>query len=133
MRPDRAYFGQKDAQQAEVVARMVRDLDVELELRVLPTVRAEDGVALSSRNAALSCDAREAARAIPRALFAGEAAFRRGEDPIAAARAVIATEPRLSADYVELARWNGRVVLAAAARVGHTRLIDNVVLEGGRA
>ena len=133
IRPDRAYFGQKDAQQVEVVARMVRDLDVELELRVLPTLRAGDGVALSSRNAALSPDEREAARALPRALFAGEEAFRRGEDAVAAARAVIASEPRLDADYVEVERWDGRVVLAAAARAGRTRLIDNVVLEGGES
>jgi pantoate--beta-alanine ligase len=133
VRPDRAYFGQKDAQQAEVVGRMIRDLALEIELRVLPTVRAEDGVALSSRNVALSAEERAAARALPRALYAGEDAHRQGADPIAAARRVLAAEPRLDPDYVEVARWNGRVVLAAAVRVGGTRLIDNVVLEGRHA
>jgi pantoate--beta-alanine ligase len=133
VRPDRAYFGQKDAQQAEVIAQMIRDLALEVELRVLPTVRADDGVALSSRNAALSAHEREAARALPRALFAGEEAYRRGANPVTAAREVLTGEPRLEPDYVELARWNGRVVLAAAVRVGGTRLIDNVVLEGRSA
>jgi pantoate--beta-alanine ligase len=112
---------------------MIRDLALEIELRVLPTVRAEDGVALSSRNVALSAEERAAARVLPRALFAGEDAHRQGADPIAAARRVLAAEPRLDPDYVEVARWNGRVVLAAAVRVGGTRLIDNVVLEGRHA
>jgi pantoate--beta-alanine ligase len=132
VRPDRAYFGQKDAQQAEVIARMVADLDLGVELRVLPTVRDPDGLALSSRNAYLSADEREAARALPRALAAGERAFRSGGDAAAAARAVLEAEPGLVADYVEVARWNGGVVLAAAVRAGSTRLIDNVVLEGSR-
>jgi pantoate--beta-alanine ligase len=132
VRPNRAYFGQKDAQQAEVVERMIRDLDLEIELRVVPTVRDEDGVALSSRNAFLSADEREAATALPRALFAGERVYREGGDPVAAAREVLAAEPRLRSDYVELARWDGRIVLAAAVRAGSTRLIDNVVLEGER-
>ena len=130
LRPDRAYFGQKDAQQAEVVARMIRDLGLGIELRVLPTVRDDDGVALSSRNAYLSDDEREAAAALPRALAAGEQAFRSGSDPVAAAREVLAAEPRLAVEYVESATWDGRVVLAAAVRAGATRLIDNVVLEG---
>ena len=130
LRPDRAYFGQKDAQQAEVIARMIRDLGLGIELRVLPTVRDDDGVALSSRNAYLSDDEREAAAALPRALAAGEQAFRAGSDPVAAAREVLAAEPRLAVEYVESATWDGRVVLAAAVRAGATRLIDNVVLEG---
>jgi pantoate--beta-alanine ligase len=126
--PDRAYFGQKDAQQAAVLERMVRDLDLGLEIRIVPTVREEDGLALSSRNAYLSPEEREAAAALPRALAAGAEA---GPDRAAeAARAVLAEEPRLTADYVEVARLNGRVYLLAAARVGSTRLIDNVVLEG---
>ena len=128
--PDRAYFGQKDAQQAEVVARMIRDLDLPIELRVVGTVRDDDLVALSSRNAFLSADEREAARALPRALLAGEAAHRHGKDPVAAARQRLAEEPRLAAEYVDVVRWNGRLVLAAAVRAGDTRLIDNVVLEG---
>ncbi len=130
VRPDRVYFGQKDAQQAEVIERMISDLDLEIELRVVPTVRDRDNVAMSSRNANLSPDEREAARALPRALFTGELAYRRGDDPVAAARAILTAEKRLDPDYVELAEWNGRVVLAAAVRAGKTRLIDNVVLEG---
>ena len=130
VRPQRAYFGQKDAEQAAVVERMVRDLDLEIEIRLVPTARDTDGVALSSRNAYLSAGEREAARALPRALEAGAAAHRGGGDAAAAARAALAEEPRLEADYVEVARLNGRVYLLAAARAGRTRLIDNVVLEG---
>ena len=130
VRPQRAYFGQKDAEQAAVVERMVRDLDLEIEIRLVPTARDTDGVALSSRNAYLSAGEREAARALPRALEAGAAAHRGGGDAAAAARAALAEEPRLEPDYVEVARLNGRVYLLAAARVGRTRLIDNVVLEG---
>jgi pantoate--beta-alanine ligase len=130
VRPDRAYFGRKDAQQAAVVSRMARDLDLELQIRVLPTVREEDGVAASSRNAHLSPAEREAARALPRALTAGADAFRAGADAEEAARGVLAAEPGLETEYVEVARLDGRVYLFAAARAGRTRLIDNVVLEG---
>ncbi len=130
VRPDRAYFGQKDAQQAAVVERLVADLNVELEIRVVPTVREEDGLAVSSRNAYLSAEEREAAAALPKALRAGEEAQGRGADPLEAARAVLAAETRLAPEYVELARLDGRVYLLAAARAGRTRLIDNVVLEG---
>jgi len=133
VRPDRAYFGQKDAQQAAVVAQLIRDLQLGIELRVVPTVRDEDGLALSSRNAYLSAEERSAALALPRALDAGAEAHRAGRDPAAAARAILAGEPRLTPDYVEVARWNGSPVLAAAVRAGSTRLIDNVVLEGERA
>ena len=129
VRPRRAYFGQKDAQQAALVERMAHDLDLEVEIRLVPTVRDEDGLALSSRNAYLSAGEREAARALPRALEAGAAAHRGGSDAAAAARAALAEEPRLEPDYVEVARLNGRISLLAAARAGHTRLIDNVVLE----
>jgi pantoate--beta-alanine ligase len=130
VKPDRVYFGRKDAQQAEVVGQMIRDLALPIELRVLPTVRDEDGLALSSRNAFLTPEERGAALALPRALAAGERAHEAGDDPVAAARAVLAAESRVELDYAELARWNGRLVLAAAVRVGGTRLIDNVVLEG---
>jgi pantoate--beta-alanine ligase len=127
---DVAYFGQKDAQQAAVVEQLVRDLAVGVEIRVLPTVRDTDGVAVSSRNAFLSPEEREAAATLPRALFAGQVAHRQGEDPVAAARVVLYGEPRLEPDYLELARFNGRLHLVAAARAGRTRLIDNVLLEG---
>jgi pantoate--beta-alanine ligase len=130
LRPDRAYFGQKDAQQAEVIARMIDDLGLAIELRVLPTVRDEDGLALSSRNAYLSTEERTAATALPRALAAGEAAFRAGHDPVAVALAVLTEEPGIAVEYVDTATWNGRTVLAAAVRAGATRLIDNVVLTG---
>ena len=131
VRPDVAYFGQKDAQQAALVGRMARDLDLELELRIVPTVRDEDRVALSSRNVYLSPAERAAARAIPRALEAGAAAYELGQDAAAIARAVLDEEPLLDPEYVEVAPLDGRVYLLAAVRVGRTRLIDNVVLEGG--
>ena len=130
VQPERAYFGQKDAQQAAVVERLVEDLNVELEIRVVPTVREEDGLAVSSRNAYLSAEDRDVAAAISKALRAGEEAHGLGADPLEAARAVFASEPRLQPEYVELARLDGRVYLLAAARAGRTRLIDNVVLEG---
>jgi pantoate--beta-alanine ligase len=128
VRPDRAYFGQKDAQQAAVLESMVRDLNLPLEIRVVPTVREADGLALSSRNAYLSAEEREAAAALPRALAAGAQAG--PERAAEVARAALAEESRLAPDYVEVARLHGRVYLLAAARIGSTRLIDNVVLEG---
>jgi pantoate--beta-alanine ligase len=116
VRPDRAYFGQKDAQQVAVIRRMARDLDLDLTVRAIPTVRDADGLALSSRNARLSPAERKAALALPRALATG--------DP-AAARAAL---DGLEVDYVEVADFDPPV-LAAAVRVGSTRLIDNVILE----
>jgi pantoate--beta-alanine ligase len=116
VRPDRAYFGQKDAHQAAVITQMVRELGLELEIRVLPTVRDADGLALSSRNALLSPEERKRALTLPRAL--------RTKDP-AKARALL---DGLEVDYVEVADFEPRV-LAAAVRVGNTRLIDNVILE----
>ena len=135
IRPDRAYFGQKDAQQVAVVRRLVRDLDVELELVVLPTVRDEDGLALSSRNAYLSAGERETALALGRALATGVAAWRArpgdGAAAAAAARAVLDAQPGLATDYAEVARFDSTTVLAGAVRIGRTRLIDNVVLDEG--
>ena len=127
VRPQLAYFGQKDAQQVAVIERLVRDLELELRVRVVPTVRDADGLALSSRNVHLSPAERERALALPRALDAGAAAHRTGGDPVAVARASL---NGLAPEYVEVARLGDRLVLAAAARVGTTRLIDNVVLEG---
>ena len=117
VQPDRAYFGQKDAQQAAVIRRMVRDLAVPVEIRVLPTIRDDDGLALSSRNAYLSVEERQRALALPRALAT--------KDP-AKARELLRD---LEVDYVQVADFEPKV-LAAAVRVGGTRLIDNVVLEG---
>ena len=130
VRPQRAYFGQKDAQQAALVQQLVRDLAVPLEIRVVPTVREEDGLALSSRNAYLTADEREAARALPRALQAGAEAHEHGGNAARVARLRLAEEPRLAAEYVEVERLNGRTYLLAAVRAGETRLIDNVILEG---
>jgi pantoate--beta-alanine ligase len=117
IQPVRAYFGQKDAQQAAVIRRMVRDLNVPVEIRVLPTVRDEDGLALSSRNVYLSREERERALALPRALAT--------RDP-ERARELLRD---LDVEYVEVADFDPQV-LAAAVRVGSTRLIDNVPLEG---
>ena len=125
--PDVAFFGQKDAQQAAVLRRMVRDLNLRLHLHVRPTVRDEDGLALSSRNAQLSEQERIEALALPRALEYGRVAHLNGWDPVGAARAAL---NGLEPDYVELLELDGATLLAAAARVGSTRLIDNVVLEG---
>ena len=121
VRPDRVYFGQKDAQQVEVIRRLIRDLALEVELRALPTVRDRDGLALSSRNARLSADERRRALALPRALATRDAE---------AARALLAESNGLVVDYVEVADFDPPV-LAGAVRVGSTRLIDNVPLEGG--
>ena len=115
VKPRRAYFGQKDSQQVAVLKRMVLDLAVPVEIRVLPTVRDDDGLALSSRNAYLSPEEREAALSLPRALEA--------RDP--------SLLDSLEVDYFEEADFEPRV-LAAAVRIGPTRLIDNVVLEGDR-
>jgi pantoate--beta-alanine ligase len=123
VRPRRAYFGQKDAQQALVIRRMVRDLNLDLEVRVLPTVRDDDGLALSSRNARLSPEERERALGLPRALHSAAGA----DDPVAAARAAL---NGLSPEYVELVDVDGAQLLAAAVRVGSTRLIDNVLVKG---
>jgi pantoate--beta-alanine ligase len=121
VRPDRAYFGQKDAQQIEVIRRLIRDLALEVELRVLPTVRDADGLALSSRNPQLSREERERALALPRAL-----ATRDRES----ARKLLTESNGLAVDYVEVADFDPPV-LAGAVRIGSTRLIDNVPLEKG--
>jgi len=120
VRPNRVYFGQKDAQQAEAIRTMIRDLALDVELRVLPTVRDPDGLALSSRNALLSAAERERAAVLPEALAT--------KDP-AAARELLTRSNGLEIDYVEIADFHPRV-LAAAVRVGSTRLIDNIPLEG---
>jgi pantoate--beta-alanine ligase len=126
VRPAVAYFGQKDAQQVAVVRQLVRDLNVDLEIAVLPTVREPDGLALSSRNVRLSAEQRVRALAIPRALAAGLAAHRAGGDPVVAARRELGG---LDLEYVAVAPFDGRPTLAIAARVGATRLIDNVPLD----
>jgi pantoate--beta-alanine ligase len=117
--PKVAFFGRKDAQQVAVVKQIVRDFDLPIEIRVVATVRDADGLALSSRNSLLSRKERESALAIPRALATGDAVR---------ARAVLVAAG-LEPDYVEVADLDGPT-LAIAARIGSTRLIDNVLLEG---
>jgi pantoate--beta-alanine ligase len=123
VRPERAYFGQKDAQQIAVVRRLVRDLNVPTDIRVVPTVRDVDGLALSSRNGRLSAEERERALRLSRSL----AASVHEADPVAAARSSL---NGLEPEYVEVLDLGDAKVLAAAVRVGSTRLIDNVLLEG---
>ncbi|HUK97296.1 MAG TPA: pantoate--beta-alanine ligase [Gaiellaceae bacterium] len=119
VRPQIAWFGRKDAQQVAVLKQLVRDLDLELEIRVVDTVRDADGLALSSRNARLSPSDRAAASAIPRALATRD---------VARARTVLA-ESGIEPEYLAIADLDGPT-LAVAARIGGIRLIDNVQLEG---
>ena len=131
--PDRAYFGQKDAQQAAVVKRLVRDIDLGVDVRVQPTVREPDGLALSSRNVYLSPTERKAAVALSAGLREAAAAYAGGErDPdalLAVLRRRLEAEPLVQVDYAELvdqATFQKPGTLAVvAARVGKTRLIDN--------
>jgi pantoate--beta-alanine ligase len=123
VRPELAYFGQKDAQQVSVIRHLVRDLNVPVEIRVVPTVRDPDGLALSSRNERLSSAERERALALPRALESAATSA----DPVAATRATL---NGLEPEYVEVIDLGEAKVLAAAVRVGPIRLIDNVLVEG---
>ncbi|HET7589642.1 MAG TPA: pantoate--beta-alanine ligase [Solirubrobacterales bacterium] len=138
--PDAAYFGQKDAQQAVVIRRMVRDLDFPVRIEVLPTVREPDGLAMSSRNAYLSAEDRERATALHRALAAAERGAQEGGLGIglAAARRELAAagiEPEYlearDAETLEPVKQIGArpVLVAVAARVGPARLIDNVLIQ----
>ena len=127
--PRVAFFGQKDAQQVAVLQRLLRDLNLDIEIRVVPIVRDIDGLALSSRNVHLSPEERVRAVAIPRALDAGLTAFRDHRDPVAAARAVLSGAAGVDIDYVAVADFEGQPTLVIAARVGATRLIDNVPLD----
>jgi pantoate--beta-alanine ligase len=125
--PEAAFFGRKDAQQVAVVKQLVRDLALPVEIVACPTVRDADGLAFSSRNQLLSSAQRASALALPRALQAGLAAHRAGEDAVRAARGVLDATPGLAVDYVAVADLDGPT-LAAAVVVGSTRLIDNVRL-----
>ena len=142
VRPDRAYFGQKDGQQTVVVRKLVRDLDMGLEIVVCPTVREEDGLAMSSRNIRLTPEQRRAATVIYRALSCGEELWARGETDArrltAVVKEVLESEPLLDAiDYVsvadaetleELAEVPRRAMVSTAVRMGSLRLIDNVMI-----
>ncbi len=140
--PDRAYFGQKDAQQLAVIRRMVRDLDMDIQIVGCPIIREEDGLAKSSRNTYLNKEERKAALVLSRAVFCGEEMMKKGErdgeSVLTAMRRVIEAEPLARIDYVEmvdadsiqpLARAEGRVLVAMAVYIGKTRLIDNFIME----
>jgi pantoate--beta-alanine ligase len=141
VQPDVAIFGQKDIQQATIIRAMVRDLNFPIRMIVAPTVRESDGLALSSRNAYLSKPDRKRARVLSRAIFAMRDAFDGGETSTAAleslGNAVIAAEPTVSVEYLAVmdpdtlepsaTATNGSII-AVAAGVGSTRLIDNVIL-----
>lgn len=138
--PDRAYFGQKDAQQLAVIRRMVRDLNFDLEIVGCPIVREEDGLAKSSRNTYLSEEERQAAVVLHQGLLAGEQLVKAGETDaskiVGAITDVIGKEPLARIDYVELVEWDslkpvtsvrGEVLAAVAVYIGTTRLIDNFI------
>lgn len=139
---DRAYFGQKDAQQLAVVRRMVRDLNMNVEVIGCPIVREEDGLAKSSRNTYLSPTEREAALVLSRAVREGQRLMKEGERDakaiLGAMRAIIEAEPLARIDYVEMVSWDGikpvdvadsSVLVAMAVYIGKTRLIDNFIFE----
>ena len=142
-RPDRAYFGQKDGQQALVIQKLVRDLDMAVEVVVMPTIREPDGLAMSSRNAQLSPDDRKAASVIYRALYHTYGHWADGErnaDNLKdIAKRILLTEPKISSiDYVSVASMStldevelvaGRAILSTAVEMGSVRLIDNLILE----
>jgi pantoate--beta-alanine ligase len=140
--PDVAWFGQKDAQQALVISKLVRDLNLPVRVEVAPTVREPDGLAMSSRNAYLDGDDRERAVALSRALAAAErevAGGRRDADAVLAAARAELHAAGVEPEYLELRsahdlspaeRVNGNTLLAVAARVGRARLIDNTMLGG---
>lgn len=139
---DRAYFGQKDAQQLAVVRRMVRDLNMNIEIVGCPIVREKDGLAKSSRNTYLSADERKAALVLSRSLAIGRSLIengeRNGDRVIEAIKAEIEKEPLARIDYVEMVKWDTieihhsidcDVLVAMAVYIGKTRLIDNFIWE----
>src|SRR2546423_11974502 len=146
IRPDFAYFGQKDAQQTIVVKRLVRDLAFDTEIVVLPTVREDSGLALSSRNAYLNTEEQEAAKVIHRALMKARETYKAGERSAGklagVVRATIEAEPRARIDYVSVSDAETMekldkldehpILIAVGAYIGKTRLIDNIVLNSGR-
>lgn len=140
--PDKAYFGQKDAQQLAVIRRMVRDLNIDIEIVGCPIIREEDGLAKSSRNTYLNQEERKAALVLSKAVFHGENMMKNGERDadtiLTEMRKLIEAEPLAKIDYVEmvdadsiepLAKAEGRVLTALAVYIGKTRLIDNFIME----
>src|SRR3982750_2262103 len=145
IRPDFAFFGQKDAQQSLVVKRLVRDLAFDTEIVVLPTIRDESGLALSSRNGYLSNEEREAAAVIHRALLKAKETYKGGERNASKVaeviRKTVETEPRARLDYVNISSGENLeridkldeqpILITIAVYVGKTRLIDNILLNSG--
>jgi pantoate--beta-alanine ligase len=142
-RPDIAYFGQKDYQQCMVIKKMVKELDMDPVIEVCPIVREEDGLAMSSRNAYLDARQRKAAPCLYKALRAGEKAFDDGEtDPekiLSTVEKVISHCDEMQIDYIEIRdagnlseiqEVKGEAVIAAAVKLGETRLIDNILIGG---
>ena len=142
VQPDKAFFGQKDAQQVLVLDRMVQDLNMNVQLEMVPIVREEDGLAMSSRNSFLSAEERRAALVLSQSLLLAQRLVAAGERDIAKIRAavvnVIAVQPLADIDYVEIYNYpdlasigtlSTKALLALAVRFGTTRLIDNTVLE----
>lgn len=140
--PDKAYFGQKDAQQLAVIRRMVRDLDFDLEIVGCPIIREEDGLAKSSRNTYLSAEERKAALILSQTIFMGQEMVKNGERDakvlLDAMKAKLATEPMARIDYVEVVdavsiekidKLEGEILVAMAVYIGKTRLIDNFMAE----
>lgn len=140
--PDNTYFGQKDAQQALVIQRMARDLNMDLTVHIMPTVRETDGLAMSSRNTYLSPEQRNAATVLSRSLFAAEYKIKNGERDartiINFIQQTIETIPLANIDYIsitdtneikETQTINGSTLIALAVRFGKTRLIDNIIVE----
>ena len=140
--PDRAYFGEKDAQQLAVVRRMVRDLNMDIEIVGCPIIREADGLAKSSRNTYLNKEERKAALVLSRAIFHGREMVENGEQNaetvLSAMRDIIESEPLARIDYVEMVdadsiepvtKVHGRVLAAMAVFIGKTRLIDNFIVE----
>jgi len=141
VKPDIVYFGQKDAQQALVISRMAEDLNMDVTIKILPTVRDEDGVALSSRNSYLSESERRDASVLNRSLLAARGALDSGERDakkiVKRMREIISGAPSAKIDYVsivdvrslkETPTIRGEVLVALAAFIGKTRLIDNIIL-----
>lgn len=140
--PDRAYFGQKDAQQVAVIEQMVRDLCFDVEIIPCPTVREEDGLAMSSRNTYLKKDERSAAAVLFKSLSRAEEMIKKGErNPLKISDIIlnnIRSEPLSKVDYIEIVNnktlesieeIKGDILIALAVRIGNTRLIDNIKLE----
>lgn len=140
--PDRAYFGEKDAQQLAVIRHMVRDLNMNVEVVGCPIVREEDGLAKSSRNTYLSAEERKAALVLSRSIQAGKALIQAGEKNgdkvLEEMRRILSEEPLAKVDYVEMVSWDtieihhqvdGPVLVAIAVYIGNTRLIDNFISE----